>query len=170
MNLNIGTVKDIVTLVGVFVGPWIAVRISVGQYASQKWWERKADTYARLLEALSILRWNASQEYNKLLHLSSFEYTEPPDKDSSLIVLAKLTAQGNYMISERAVKALTEFIRSFTDEPTGDIADTIGRQIDAADLCLNVIREEANADVKAHLGFFRFSKRHGTAKKSKKEA
>jgi hypothetical protein len=170
MNLNIGTVKDIVTLVGVFVGPWIAVRISVGQYAIQRWWERRADTYARLLEALSILRWNASQEYNKMLHLSSFEHTEPPDKDPSLIVLAKLAAQGNYMISERAVKALTDFIRTFTDEPALSIGDTIVRQIDAADLCLNVIREEANTHVKSDLGFFRFPQRHGLAKTSKKEA
>lgn len=160
MKPDIGTVKDIVTLVGVFVGPWIAIKISVGQYTAQKWWERKADTYARLLEALSLFRWNASQDYNSVLGLSNVHYTESSDHEPPLIVLAKVAASGNYIISENAVKALHHFIATVTDEPDPDRLRNSERDIEAADSCLNVVREEANRDVKAHLGFFRFPLGH----------
>jgi ABC-type arginine/histidine transport system permease subunit len=46
----------LVTLIGLFVGPLIAVRISLKQFHSQKWWELRAEAYSKIMGQLSAVQ------------------------------------------------------------------------------------------------------------------
>ena len=41
---------------------WISVQFAIQQFYSQKWWERKADVYASIMEALYHVKHNLETE------------------------------------------------------------------------------------------------------------
>src|SRR3954462_11668905 len=67
----------IVTVVALFIGPWWAVHRSLTQFRSQKWWERRQQTYWQpsggFVSAPVLLLWQQHGEYREAGGLRSLK-------------------------------------------------------------------------------------------------
>lgn len=132
-----------VTVVGMLIGPWIAVKLSLRQFRSQRWWEKQADAYTRLLEALYIMQWNLGETENQLLRLKSNHISLPESSEQTLTTLARIAATGGYVISEAAAKAVETFLSSYSGNVAEDPMKEIDISYDAIKACIVIVKEEA---------------------------
>lgn len=65
----------LITGVGLYVGPKIAVKRSIEQFRSQKWWENQASAYAALLSRLAILK-----HHNRVWYAWAVEHEDMPEE------------------------------------------------------------------------------------------
>ncbi len=142
-----------VTLIGMFVGPWLAVRWSLKQFRQNKWWEEKGQVYRTLLEDLSWLR------QQNIIFLQAAEEGEEYSASEYINNLEREVRQrinrcigfSSYLISKDAAKALEDAI-----QPTGDgdleyFDDAIGK----CDRALSLIREEASLEIRPANGLLK---------------
>ncbi|MBT3320724.1 MAG: hypothetical protein HN392_00385 [Anaerolineae bacterium] len=108
------------TLVSILTGiliagatSWITVQLSLRQFRSQKWWEKKVDAYTRILNALHQLKKSSNE------HLEA-EYrgrTVGEERAEELKELSKKSREelksamdiGAFLLSDKAVKVLDEY-------------------------------------------------------------
>jgi hypothetical protein len=162
VNFNITAVKEGATLTGVFLGPWIAVQLSLRQFISQKWWERKAETYTEILEILTAINWNAGQSYSRELGEVSLGPAFKMDENSGspLFKLERLIAAGDFVVSARTVEAVSHFIEVYAGAfSTNDLMSMLERHLQILDETINVVREEAKHNVTPTWFFSRIPKR-----------
>ncbi len=151
------TTKDwlslLVTLIGVFAGPALAVRWSIKQFQSQKWWELKAEVYSNIMGQLSAVRqaldlWidlaesrrGASAEQKKLV---SKEYSDAKH------ALGKTAAAGAFIISDEASKALSRLVSQLNlGGGRGDWLEQLGDDYTAVNDCIAQVREYAKTDLR----------------------
>ena len=50
-------VTEVTALIGIFVAPWLAVKLSLKQFRSTRWWEKQAETYSNIMEKLKTLQY-----------------------------------------------------------------------------------------------------------------
>ena len=109
------------TALGLYYGPKIAVRRSLEQFRSQKWWERKASAYDELIRAASRLLAYHSDCWEQ--QTRGWRWTEDRQKESdekrkeALAVLETFSDLGGFVISEAAGKVVKRLQAS--EEPTG---------------------------------------------------
>ena len=124
------------------------------RFARERWWERKADTYASISDALSRL----SVYYEEELE-SGLEGTDIPDSRRREIEehwrtgydeVRRATAAGAFLISEEAEAALVTFRRD-KDKGfhRGDFVGMVNANFTAARTCLRKISVEARKDLRA---------------------
>jgi hypothetical protein len=88
----------------------ITVRLSLRRFRAERWWERKADVYSRIVEAL-----HNAMEYCEAMSDESLTHVEiTPERKAQLIQdyrqatleLRKATGVGAFIISSRVAEAL----------------------------------------------------------------
>ena len=118
---------------------FLAVRLALGRYYTERWWERRLDAYIRVHDALSVQLRHASADYDQLTDYQlSATYTQheilpsPVPEDAvedmrkswrtSERELADALLRGTFLLSEEAVRILrtyleehAEITRSMTD-------------------------------------------------------
>lgn len=135
----------ILTAIGLYVGPKLAVRRSLEQFRSQKWWERQGDTYNQILETLGTVKHCVSQT----LECERHDYMIEPSKlliEQSVAAVARLVqiaAVGPYYISEEASKALDKFVIDWSTDGGLAPSDEYERHLKTINESLDVIRSEA---------------------------
>jgi hypothetical protein len=151
---------------GVIIGgitAWITVRFSLGKFFSERWWERKAESYTELVEALFNIQNNLKvilvaveegqqyddSEYDRLAKLSSQSYDR----------LYRASAIGAFTISEDVAISLDTLLTEM--KKTRDEWDDIGpqtwwenrygwfeRRLDLVSSAIGEIRNLAKLDLK----------------------
>ena len=125
------------TAIALFVGPRIAVRLSLKQFRSQKWWERQNEVYTQLLEDLSMDEIETRSEYNP-----GPEIVAAAARAKHRVEQQSVT--GAYIISEPAASALTKYQRaSYKADAESHPHDAYDIRSSAAKECLEVIKIEA---------------------------
>jgi hypothetical protein len=137
--LNDLLVKLVPSLVVAVVTAWATVRLSLRRFRTERWWERKADAYSRIVESL----YHAKQYYD---HESRkwWNEQESPSRDPSKVEsdedrrrraefseafheLAKATHIGAYIICDEAAKVLDDLKKrkglEWDEGPPGDVYD-----------------------------------------------
>jgi hypothetical protein len=131
----------------------ITVQLSFRRFQAERWWDRKADAYSRIIEALHHAIAHASMASDECL-TGYVEYSEEYRKrilDSyrkAQIDLEIATGVGAYVISDEAAKILKDLEHR---PPQVDPLDTYGRlEADLKDYekALDEIREIAKKDLK----------------------
>lgn len=117
------------------IASFLTVRYSLRSFYSQKWWERKADTYSRILEALYQMKDYAEE----LMDCEMRGKGLPEEREEQLRArwqqgrdeVRKATAVGAFVISEDASKHLDKLRqaldaadeeRSFYDQLDSEVA------------------------------------------------
>ena len=135
---------------------WIAVRISLKKFSSQRWWERQEEAYAKIIEALSEIRYLLGFLSNDALGAKS-----PVGEEEKIEVWEKLQGKlnhlqriahiGTFRISATAVNELNSlFGKIYPALPTGEsrfIQDTIADYLKEIVKCQNIIETEARRDL-----------------------
>jgi hypothetical protein len=135
-------------LVVSIITAYVTVRLSLRQFYSQRWWERKAETYSSIIEHLSYLyyylaEWEAENlNERKLGPGTKRELSEGYRKSRES--LTKAAAIGSYIVSDNAANSLKELLRELNKyDPEGNLGADIERHYTAVEKCIAKIREEA---------------------------
>lgn len=101
------------------VSSWITVRLSLRRFRAERWWERKADAYSRVIEALHNSKAFADQ------HLEAgYQGRElPEDRDKELRSrvraaqdeIRKAMDVGAFLLSEDALNRLKQYEKGAED-------------------------------------------------------
>jgi hypothetical protein len=117
--------ESVVTLIAAglaFLASVIAVVVSAynarfARFASERWWERKAEAYIRIIDALSDLVYYFEQTYNAEIEAREFSEERKAEIDEHWrrgnLEVKKATNIGAFMISLEAENAL----RQYWEEP-----------------------------------------------------
>lgn len=88
----------------------IAVRLSLRRFHAERWWERKADAYSRIVEALhaAMEYWAARSHEDMTGHQVAEEREKrlSEDYDRAAQELNKATGVGAYIVSEEVAVSL----------------------------------------------------------------
>ena len=135
------------------VSSWITVQLSLRKFRSEKWWERKADAYANVIEVL----YN-SQEFS-VQHLEADEEGREicADRDAELRAKSKaayaeirrVANVGSFLLSDRAMTRLARLQKE--EEKASDTThwiDYLDGNWKAVSTCLDDIISIAKADLK----------------------
>ena len=134
----------LVTAIGLYIGPKLAVRRSLEQFRSQKWWERQHEMYTNILEDLSAICAYTTNRMNAPAERITPELVERVTLARHRLELTALT--GAYLVSETAAKALLRYQKEISDpELIDNTWDMWEITSNAAEQCLQIIRSEANA-------------------------
>jgi hypothetical protein len=136
----------VITIIGMGVGPWLAVRWSLKQFRSQKWWERQQEVYTQLLEDLSVIY---SHDMGVMDEIETGNKYMPALEVGAMVTSAKhrierLSITGAYIISEVTASALMKYQRaSYKADAESHPHDACEIESSAAKDCLEVIKKEA---------------------------
>jgi uncharacterized membrane protein YcjF (UPF0283 family) len=135
----------------------ITVQLTLRQFYSQKWWERKAEAYSKIIEALYYMQMHRERVYNA--EVEGVRYSKDrmdewaKHASAGYAEIDKATAIGAYVISEEAANILTT-LRKEQDridaayEEGIDYIEIIDSHWSAIGKCLTEIRACARRDLK----------------------
>jgi hypothetical protein len=138
-------ISALLTAIGLYFGPMIAVKRALEQFRSTKWWEKQCAAYDILLESLSV----AQYVYGNHLEAITLQSTYTPSdflKEKLRLAnheIEKHTAQGVYLLTEEAAKALKQYQRDHYIEYDEDLYKGYERAFDAARMCIETLTQEA---------------------------
>lgn len=144
-NPTLGYVQILITIVGMFVGPWLAVKFALSQFRSSQWWERRADMYTRIIENLSTLH-HIVNEY--LADVTGHHAMRPEDygtfdkeyKDT-VMILGKCAAGASFVVRQRVSDELTKLLAQLErDFPIS--VDRIKEDARALEVCITLVKHE----------------------------
>lgn len=152
-NLEVFILAFVPSLLASVLTAFITVRLALRQFYSQRWWERKAEAYSAVVEALTGVAYALNRSYSK-----EFEGRDISDDESTAMweqfwssrqEIEKQIHAGQFIMSEAAVKALVDLVaelgRSRSD---GNWLDDLDRHFAATQSTLANISRLAKADLK----------------------
>ncbi len=130
----------------------ITVKLSVRQFRSQRWWERKADTYSRIIEYLSSLQYC----YGEWIKEEMTGYKEGKIRMQKISETYNIALEGfikecnasAYIISEKAHMELEKLRKEVEwEERTIDWFEDIETRYDMVKSTIGELRGHAKADL-----------------------
>ena len=128
---------------------YLTVKLSIRQFCSQKWWEKKSEAYSHIIEQLSRLKyffreWSGTIEESKKLGLEFQKklHEEYMEAEKEII---KAAASGSYIISEEGTNALEKLLTELAQKD--QLKDVLDNH-DSVKNCITEIRKFARKDLK----------------------
>lgn len=134
----------------------LTVRLALGRFYSEKWWERKAAAYAAIIESMHYVREHADSH---LAHEERGRIPMPPEGKEKLMLelqnamasLRKHRDVGGFLISDRATAALNELFLELDKSANIGLQRTFFEYLDyrvgALDRSLEQMRRIAHDDL-----------------------
>ena len=147
MNLILQTILSILAAILISaITSWITVRLSLKQFYSQKWWERKADAYSTIIEALYHVKNNTERfidiEMGRLILTEKEKQTLIETSRKGYEEIYKAESIGAFVVSEEVIQSLTKLRKKIEGiEVRGiSIIDDLSDTLSAVNDCLKEIR------------------------------
>ena len=136
------------------VAAYFTVKLSIKRFRSERWWERKAEAYSVIVEALHHMKNYCEEEIE-----AQVTHRDLPEEKSKYLSkklnrgreeIAKATDIGAFIICEEAVfqlKSLKKNLESAQGPSIGSYYEYLEAQWSAIDNCLNAISKIAKKDL-----------------------
>jgi hypothetical protein len=133
---------------------FLTVRLSLRQFYSQKWWERKAEAYSKILEQLATLDFYYGELQLELVK-NNMEYSTPSAKlnkdfDEARERLIKAAGAAVYVVTPDTINAVNHLIGKLDLEFFG-MTDDYDHFLDlcrgALGQCIQVVKQQAQVDL-----------------------
>lgn len=131
---------------------YVTVKLSMKQFCSEKWWEKKVEAYSHIIEHLSYLQYYFDEWLSEGVHEN-----ELTDKHKEKLLesyyqamesITKAAAIGAYIVSDDTVIALAKLLCGLKNkDPGGDWVENIDRCYGSVKECIAKIREYAKVDL-----------------------
>lgn len=159
------------TLVVQVILALLAAKLTFASSKSQKWWERKADLYAKLIDGIDdICRWNShwldrhTEDDSNLSDERKAEDKALLDRnEKAVVLLEKLANIGTFLISKEVHEDLRTFKKAKQKAweendhyDTYSITDDI---VTAAKKCIESVREHSKDDLGLNSKFGRLMRK-----------
>jgi len=149
------TLTLIPSLVVAIVVSILTVRLSLRKFYTEKWWERKADAYSRIVEALLMHKNYAEQKLK--IEMSRAEEDSANKKNlekqwsDANAELERSVDLGAFVISEETEKIIRKFLNRTSIDPDywdGPFFEIIEADISSTKKCLSEVKKSAKKDLK----------------------
>ena len=106
------------------VSSLITVHLSIKQFRNQRWWEKKVETYQRIMEAF-----HKSKKFESEYLTANFKGREVSEDLRAELVkqskeaheeISKACDVGRFLLSDKAVSILDEFKQKYENQPRYD--------------------------------------------------
>ena len=146
------------------VTSWITVQLSLRRLRSERWWERKANAYERVIEAL-----HHSKEFTELHLEAEHEGEELPEgerqalRDKSEAAHAEVrraTNLGAFLLSDQAIERVRRYRRE--ERASGKATswlEYLAQDWATVDSCLDDLIKLAKEDLRVHSPLERLARR-----------
>jgi len=147
-----------------FLASYITYQLSHRRFILERWWDRKADTYAKIIGSLVALTYSLDRWvwYEAATQFSEDEPSPKTQKDYEVALaeyeevrtrIERAATEADYVISEKAANALSRLIkqlRKAPEEPDNWYSwfECLQGHLEAARDCLQAMRGEARADLR----------------------
>jgi len=132
---------------------YLTVRLSMRQFYSQRWWEKKAEAYSNIVEHLSYLqiciqKW--LDHWTNVKELREKDKKELIDKyNRARESVQKAAVIGAYIVSADTAAAISRFLVDLEFVgPTSDPVEKIENSLSLTRECIAKIKEHAKADLR----------------------
>ncbi len=131
---------------------WITVRLSIRQFRSQRLWEKKVETYQKIIEAFHKSKIFSSKYLTTQIKGSKVS----KDRGAELVKqskeaheeISKASGVGRFLLSDKAVNILDEFKKKYDNQPHyDDWWEYLGENWSLADHYMKEFIAEAQKDV-----------------------
>jgi hypothetical protein len=138
-------------IVGI-VTAYVAVRLALSRFRQERWWERKAQAYAELFEALFDVQWYSRRRAEELEEGAHFVggYMEGLSSRASAayLLIRKYAAIGPFLFSPATASRLAELEKildrpAYNEDPLEEVSNTLG----AVAAALKDLRTMAHRDL-----------------------
>jgi hypothetical protein len=142
----------IAAIVVAVTSAWVTVQLSLQRFRREKWWERKADAYSRIIEALHNAKVFASEHWDASMRGRSV----PDEADKELRQQANVGRKeilrasdvGAFLISPEAVKLLLQYQKESEEARlTTSWQEYLDNDLDAVNKCLKGMIAVAKRDL-----------------------
>ena len=132
---------------------WLTVKLSVRQFRSQRWWEKKVEAYSQIMEHLTLLEFACAAWYDDAISVKTLSDERRKMLSEEHVraeeSVRKVAAAGSYIVSADAASALSELVKAFDKHVPGEHwLDEVGRQLQATRECIAKVRGLAKSDLK----------------------
>jgi len=131
---------------------YITVKLSMKQFYSKKWWEKKAEAYSHIIENLSRLQYYFGEwldaEFNmKQLSKEEGEKLSKEYREAKECVI-KAASIGAYIVSDKTAVTLTELLHELQKSRTEtDFISYLDKDYGLVKDCIAKVREYARVDL-----------------------
>lgn len=145
-------VSVLISIIPAVVVAFLTVRLSIKQFYSQKWWEKKAETYSAISGAFAGLlfctkeladliegKTKADQHRRDTLGRKCRECSD---------LLKQVVAEGSYIISKEAYGVIEDVINKLPEKTDTEVKDIIKNYYNYAKNCKDHFDELAKKDLK----------------------
>ena len=149
VNISIALIPSLIVAV---VTALLTVRLSLRKFYTERWWERKADAYSRIVEALHKYK---KYDQQKL----KIEMSYPRDDSDKEKILEKQWADANselqravdlgaFVISEQTEEIIRKFLNRRVGDPNEDpLFELIETDLEHVKNCLSAVKQAAKDDL-----------------------
>ena len=141
-----------VAIIASVISAYVTVRLSIRQFHSQTWWDKKRETYAGLLRALSTLEYLYDQlieeEFEGLQRSERYLARRNEYSLEAHLEIQRAGATGPFYISGIAADALRTVARALAFVHLDDPFEDLNSKAKACATAIAAIRTEAKADLK----------------------
>jgi len=124
---------------------FLAAHLAVRRFKTERWWERKLNAYTDLIDALSLVKWDASERYEAALG-----QRELNDEYSDEISAGQLAARkkawqiaetSSFLISDQVLDAMQKMERGLSESRAAKCwQEHLETREYAADICIKEIK------------------------------
>ena len=151
--MDVDIIKITSTLAIAIMTSWFTVYFSLKRLRSEKWWEKKADTYSSLLSALHESK--LFSETNLVAEKRSRDLTDQEDKalreksqESEMKIYREMDV-GAFYLSEKAVRRLELYKKQVSDAgSTNSWVQYLLDDLEATNSCIKSIIDIAREDLR----------------------
>lgn len=142
----------VIGIVVAIVSSVVTVRLSMRRFYSEKWWERKAEAYTTIVEALFHIHLHIDESIDEGVRGQAIS----PDRDRTLAMkaseardhLRRAAALGTFIISPAATDAVSKCLKNLVQaDSANNYGEYLDAQGDAVSACLSEIRRLAKEDL-----------------------
>jgi len=154
--MDISSVQVTTFLTGIIIAitsAFLSVHLSIKRFRSERWWERKAQSYALILESLHYMKLNCEVQFENQIG----NEVVPTDRTDELIEkwisgeedISKAIDMGLFIFSSEAVKSLSNLQKDLKEASIHDFSwEYLPERIDALTSCMSNLRDIAKKDLK----------------------
>jgi hypothetical protein len=139
----------IASFIAAFVASWLALR----QFRSQRWWEKKVETYTAIFNAMNDLCEEMDQIWDaQVAGRELSDETERSLREAASAAWPEIKRQarlGSFVLSEEAERTLAELLKKLEKSSSADsYFEHIDARCAALDAALKALKAAARADLK----------------------
>jgi len=142
----------LIAIVVAFLSSWITVQLSLSRFRTERWWEKKADTYTKIIEALHNSKALLEAELGSLEDGADMADDRHKELKKRAHVaydeIIKARDVGEFLLSRKALNCLKQYKDDSMTDPNATWDEYLNQEFSATKKCIDALIIIAKEDLK----------------------